>query len=183
MSIDSRLFLIGAMGAGKSAVGRALARLLDFEFADIDLEVEAKAGVDISFIFEKEGETGFRQREHRALINLSEQRNVVIATGGGCVVTEANREVMRDTGTVIYLEASIDQLYERVRCSTHRPLINTEHPRSVLDRIVTTRLPLYAELANLRINTEGRRVHSVAHDIRRKLQQHHKEEQQRIGHT
>ena len=127
MTKPVRLFLIGPMGAGKSAVGRALATAIGYEFADTDSEVEANAGVDIPFIFEKEGEDGFRLREHRALNTLSERQRIVVATGGGCVITPANRDLLEQRGTVIYLAASIDQLYERVRASSHRPLINHHH--------------------------------------------------------
>jgi shikimate kinase len=169
MGDDDRLFLIGAMGAGKSAVGRALAAALGYEFADSDTDIEQHAGVDISFIFDKEGESGFRKREHRALTGLAARPRIVIATGGGCVVTPANRELMRTAGTVIYLQASVDQLYERVRCSSHRPLIQTDDPRGALARIVETRLPLYVDLADMVVDTDGRRVKAVAQDIHRAL--------------
>ncbi len=157
------------MGAGKSAVGRALARLLRYDFVDTDNDIEKHAGVDIPFIFEKEGEEGFREREYRSLIGLSEDPHRVIATGGGCVLAEKNREIMRERGTVVYLEASVDQLYERIRCSTHRPLINTQNPRQMLQDIVDKRLPIYTELAHLTVNTDRRRVRHVAHDIQRRL--------------
>jgi len=183
MGTDSRIFLVGAMGAGKSAVGRALARLLNYDFADSDHDIETHAGVDISFIFEKEGESGFREREQRALASLSERAALVIATGGGCVVTKANRTLMRDTGTVVYLAASIEQLYERVRCSNHRPLINTDNPREELAKIVRARLPLYEDLADLTIDTEGRRVRAVAFDIQRQLHRRQEQEHPRIGHS
>jgi shikimate kinase len=169
MHRQSCIFLIGAMGAGKSAVGRTLARLLGYEFADTDHFIERQSGVDISFIFEKEGESGFRAREQRALETLSLHKNIVIATGGGCIKTPANRDLMRDSGTVIYLQASVDQLYERVRCSSHRPLINTDNPKAVLAGIVHERVPVYEQIADLTIDTERRRVRAVAQDILRQL--------------
>ncbi len=169
MTKPARLFLIGPMGAGKSAVGRALATAIGYEFADTDSEVEAKAGVDIPFIFEKEGEDGFRLREHRALNTLSERQRIVVATGGGCVVTPANRDLLEQRGTVIYLAASIDQLYERVRASNHRPLIKTHDPRAALTDIVQRRLPLYEGMADLTVDTEGQKVHCVARDIVQQL--------------
>ncbi|MFK7888194.1 MAG: shikimate kinase [Gammaproteobacteria bacterium] len=169
MGDDDRLFLIGAMGAGKSAVGRALAGALGYEFADSDACIERHAGVDISFIFEKEGESGFRQREHRALCELTQHQRIVIATGGGCVVTPDNRTLMQKNGLVIYLQASVEQLFERVRCSSHRPLIQTDDPQAALARIVEDRLPLYRELADLVVDTEGQRVKAVAQNIHRAL--------------
>lgn len=165
MTAHPRLFLIGPMGAGKSAVGRALATAIGFDFADTDSEVEANAGVDITFIFEKEGEDGFRLREHRALACLCERQQIVVATGGGCVITPANRDLLEQRGTVIYLAASIDQLYERVRASNHRPLIQNEDPRAALTDIVERRRPLYEAMADVTVDTEGQKVQHVARDI------------------
>ena len=157
------------MGAGKSAVGRALATAIGYDFADTDSEVEANAGVDITFIFEKEGEDGFRLREHRALAGLCKRQRVVIATGGGCVITPANRDLLEQHGTVVYLAASIEQLYERVRCSSHRPLIHTDDPLGALTDIVQRRQPLYEAVADLTVDTEGQKVQTVARDIARQL--------------
>lgn len=165
MSPHERLILIGPMGAGKSAVGRALATLMQYDFADTDHEIEANAGVDIAFIFEKEGEDGFRLREHRALAALCNRPQMVIATGGGCVVTPANRDLLERAGTVIYLAAGIDQLYERVRCSSHRPLIQTDDPRAALQSIVDRRRDLYEAMADLTVDTDGQKVPAVARSI------------------
>ena len=170
MTAPQRLFLIGAMGAGKSAVGRSLATLVHYEFADTDTEVESNAGVDVPFIFEKEGEAGFRLREHRALAGLCERRRIVVATGGGCITTPANRDLLERSGTVIYLAASVDQLYERVRASSHRPLLNTPDPREALADIVARRRALYEGIADVTIDTDGQKVRAVAEDIARQLQ-------------
>ncbi|MEM6638531.1 MAG: shikimate kinase [Pseudomonadota bacterium] len=169
MPDHERIFLIGPMGAGKSAVGRSVASQLDFDFADTDSEVERNAGVDIPFIFEKEGEPGFRLREHRALSALCNRSRVVVATGGGCVTTPANRDLLERNGTVIYLMASIDQLFERVRCSHHRPLLQTDDPRSALELIVASRRDLYESVADVTVDTEGQRVMQVARGIARQL--------------
>lgn len=170
MHKSNRIFLVGSMGAGKSAVGRQLARLLRYAFTDTDHEIEDHAGVDISFIFDKEGEPGFRVRETKALKALAQRRRIVIATGGGCVVTQANRAIMRERGTVVYLSASVEQLFRRVRYGTHRPLLLTDNPRQALADIVAARAPLYEALADLTVDTNGRRVRAVAQEIQRRLQ-------------
>jgi shikimate kinase len=174
-----RIFLVGAMGAGKSAVGRQLARLLHFDFTDTDHEVETRAGVDIAFIFDKEGESGFRARETQALTDVAARSRLVVATGGGCVVAAQNRRIMAESGVVVYLHASVEQLFERVRYGTHRPLLQTDDPRAALARIVEAREPLYRSLADLVIDTGGRRVHAVARSLASALHRHIKEGSQR----
>lgn len=163
------IFLVGPMGAGKSAVGRQLARMLQRDFHDSDAEVEKRTGVDISFIFEKEGEAGFRRREREVIDALTALDGVVLATGGGAVLERSNREILASRGLVVYLEASVDQQLERTRLSGNRPLLDTPHPVERLTRLMQERAPLYRELATLTVATDGRHVREVAQEIRRRL--------------
>ena len=163
------IFLIGPMGAGKSAVGRQLARLLRREFLDSDAEIERRTGVDIPFIFEKEGEEGFRRREREVIAELAGLEGIVLATGGGAVVDPANREVLASRGLVVYLEASVEQQLARTRQSSHRPLLETPDPAERLATLLQQREPLYRELAALTVPTDGRQVKEVAYEIRRRL--------------
>jgi shikimate kinase len=169
MDSNSSVFLVGPMGAGKTAVGRELARLLGLDFVDSDSEIEARTGVDVAFIFEKEGEAGFRRREARAIDELTRRRNIVLATGGGAVLDPANRRALASRGTVIYLEASVKQQLARTRHSQHRPLLQTDDPRGRLAELLAGRDPLYREIADLVVTTDGRRVRQVAGEIRERL--------------
>ena len=164
------VFLIGPMGSGKSAVGRHLARLLRFSFHDSDADIEARTGVDIAFIFEKEGEAGFRQRERESIERLTVLDGVVVATGGGAVILAENRRVLADRGTVVYLETSIAQQMERTRHGRHRPLLNDTDPKLKLGELMHQRAALYAEIADLTVSTDGRRVQLVAEEIYRELE-------------
>ncbi|HEX4153585.1 MAG TPA: shikimate kinase AroK [Steroidobacteraceae bacterium] len=170
MLTQPNIFLIGPMGSGKSAVGRHLARLLHFCFHDSDSDIEAKTGVDIAFIFEKEGEAGFRQREKESIERLTGLEGVVIATGGGAVILKENRQVLAERGTVVYLETSVPQQIERTRHARHRPLLNDTDPEIKLAELMHQRAALYAEIADLRVSTDGRRVQLVAEEIYRELQ-------------
>jgi shikimate kinase len=163
------LFLIGPMGSGKTAVGRQLARRLGLEFLDADTEIERRTGVDIPYIFEKEGEAGFRHREREVIDELSARPGTVLATGGGAVQDAATRERLRARGRVVYLRASVDQQLARTRHSDHRPLLRGDDPRGTLERLMTVRAPLYEELAWLTVDTDGRRVSSVVEEIARSL--------------
>ena len=165
MSPPNNLFLIGPMGAGKSAVGRQLARMLHKSFVDSDDEIESRTGVDIPFIFEKEGEVGFRKREAKVLDDLSQQQGMVLATGGGAVVDEKTRSRLGARGFVVYLQTSVDQQLERTRRGRERPLLAAEDPRQVLEALMADRDPLYREIADLVVNTDGRRVNAVAKEI------------------
>lgn len=153
------------MGSGKTAVGKAVARLLDLRFIDSDAEIEARAGVDIPFIFEKEGEEGFRARERDVIADLTLQDHVVLATGGGAILSAASRELLATRGFVVYLEASIDRQVERTRIGRHRPLLNTADPRTRLTELMAEREPFYVGIANFVIGTDGRRVPAVAEAI------------------
>ena len=163
------IFLIGPMGSGKSAVGRHLARLCRLTFHDSDADIEAKTGVDIAFIFEKEGETGFRLREKEAIERLTRLDGVVLATGGGAVIDADNRRALAERGAVVYLETSIDQQLERTRHGRHRPLLNDTDPQEKLKELMLRRAALYGEIADLTVSTDGRRVQVVAEEIHRAL--------------
>ena len=163
------LFLIGPMGAGKSAVGRQLARLLHLDFIDSDDEIESRTGVDIAFIFEKEGEAGFRKREAAVIDELSLRTGVVLATGGGAVIEPANRSALGARGYVVYLRTSVDQQVARTRKGRERPLLENTDPRETLERLMVEREPMYLEIADLVVDTDGRKVRDVAKEIFGKL--------------
>jgi len=169
MLAKSNLFLVGPMGSGKSAVGRQLARLLGLPFYDSDAEIERRTGVDIPFIFEKEGEAGFRQREHETLEVLTAMRQIVLATGGGAVLLHENRRMLAQRGRVIYLKTSIAQQVERVRQGRSRPLLSKVDPTVKLGELMELRAPLYAEIADVTVTTDHRKVRNVAEDILREL--------------
>jgi shikimate kinase len=165
MKQPSKIFLVGPMGAGKSAVGKQLARSLHLAFADSDDEVESRTGVDISFIFEKEGEEGFRKREASAIDDLTRKENIVVATGGGVVMRPENRNHLGARGFVVYLYTSVDQQVSRTAKGRDRPLLENGNPREILEALFEVRDPLYREIADLVVNTDGRRVKSVADEI------------------
>ncbi len=159
------VFLIGPMGSGKTAVGKALARLTNAPFYDSDKQVEQRTGVDIPFIFEKEGEAGFRQREREAIDALTKLEPIVLATGGGAVLLQENRRHLAERGFVVYLETSIAQQKSRVGHSRNRPLLAESDPTAKLTELMRHRGPLYVEVADLVVPTDGRRVGAVAADI------------------
>ena len=163
------IVLIGPMGAGKTAVGRRLARLLDYRFADSDAVIEERTGVDIPFIFEKEGDAGFRRRERAVIDELTREDRLVLATGGGAVTEAANRRCLAARAHVVYLTASVDQQVERTSRSRNRPLLQIEDPRARLETLMRDREPFYLELADDVVATDGRRVVHVARDIARHL--------------
>jgi shikimate kinase len=169
MLAKSNLILVGPMGSGKSAVGKQLARLLGLPFYDSDAEIERRTGVDIPFIFEKEGEAGFRQREHETLEVLTAMRNIVLATGGGAVLLPENRRMLAERGRVIYLKTSIAQQVERVRQGRSRPLLTKVDPAVKLEELMELRAPLYDEIADVTVTTDNRKVRNVADDVLREL--------------
>jgi shikimate kinase len=161
------VFLIGPMGSGKTAVGKCLARLINAPFYDSDTQIEQRTGVDIPFIFEKEGEAGFRQREREAIDALTRLEPIVLATGGGAVLLEENRRALSTRGFVVYLETSIAQQKSRVGRSRNRPLLQDADPTLKLTELMRHREPLYVEVADIIVPTDGRRVGAVAADIMR----------------
>ena len=163
------VFLIGPMGSGKTAVGRQLARTLGLPFHDSDAEIERRTGVDIPFIFEKEGEAGFRQREHEAIEALTALESIVLATGGGAVLLAENRRLLAERGRVVYLRTSVQQQADRVRHSRHRPLLASGDNSTRLGQLMDTRAPLYAEIADLVVSTDGQRVNNVVEQVLRGL--------------
>ncbi len=165
MKKPQNVFLIGPMGAGKSAVGRQLARLLHLNFMDSDDEIESRTGVDISFIFEKEGEDGFRKREAKVIDDLSKIEGVVLATGGGAVISPQNRSHLGARGFVIYLYTTVDQQLARTQRGRERPLLESGDRRKILEELMEQRDVLYREVADLIIETDGRKVRAVADEI------------------
>jgi shikimate kinase len=163
------VFLVGPMGSGKSAVGRQLARRLGLEFIDSDHEIEARTGVDIPYIFEREGEAGFRLRERDVLDQLTRLAGVLVATGGGAVLDPDTRTRLRSRGCVVYLRTSVEQQLSRTRRSDNRPLLQTPDPRSALERLMQQRAPLYEESADVTVDTDGRKVKTVVDEIERRL--------------
>jgi shikimate kinase len=163
------IFLIGPMGSGKTAVGRHLARLLHYAFHDSDADIEAKTGVDIPFIFEKEGEAGFRIRERESIDRLTLLESIVLATGGGAVIDPANRAALAERGVVVYLVTSVNQQIERTRHARHRPLLHDTDAEQRLKELMGRRAELYVEIADLTITTDGRRVQLVAEEIHQEL--------------
>ena len=154
------IFLVGLMGAGKTSVGRMLARRLHKEFLDADAEIEGATGVKIPVIFEIEGEAGFRMREEKMIEQLTALNNIVLATGGGAVISVANRSLLKSRGRVIYLRAAPEDLWRRTRRDRNRPLLQTPDPLGKLRTLHEQRDPLYREVADLVVDTGAQ---SVAH--------------------
>ena len=169
MAHPKNIFLVGPMGAGKSAVGRQLARSLQLQFVDSDDEVEARTGVDIAFIFEKEGEAGFRKREAAVIDELSQREGIVLATGGGAVMDADSRQHLAARGFVVYLRTSVKQQLERTRRGRERPMLASGDREDVLRKLLEAREPLYQQIADITVETDRRRVAAVAEEIRRAL--------------
>ena len=165
MKHPRNIFLIGPMGSGKSAVGRYLARTLHLSFVDSDDEIESRTGVDIPFIFEKEGETGFRRREAVVIDDLSKMDGVVLATGGGAIIDDESRSRLGGRGFVVYLYTTVDQQVSRTQRGRERPLLENGDPRETLEALLAKRDPLYREIADIVVETDGRKVSSVANEI------------------
>jgi shikimate kinase len=169
MATPQNVFLVGPMGAGKSAVGRQLGRMLHLDFIDSDDEIEARTGVDIPFIFEKEGEDGFRRRESRVIDELTQREGIILATGGGAVIDPQNRNLLGARGFVIYLYTSVDQQLTRTQRGRERPLLENGEPREILESLMQERDPWYREVADLVVDTDGRKVKAVANEILERL--------------
>lgn len=166
MAAKSNIFLVGPMGAGKTTVGRRLAEARGMSFVDSDHEIEARTGVDIALIFEKEGEDGFRKRERLMIAELTLRSNIVLATGGGAILDADSRQWLSARGFVVYLHASVDQQLHRTARSNNRPLLHdVADRRELLQRLFDVRDPLYREIADLVVPTDGRNARVLAREI------------------
>lgn len=163
--MKSNIFLVGPMGAGKTTVGRRLAEARGMTFVDSDQEIEARTGVDIPYIFEKEGEEGFRKREKATIADLSALNGIVLATGGGAILDPESRQLLSARGVVVYLHASLEQQMIRTARADNRPLLNTPDRREVLSRLFGIRDPLYREIADLILQTDGRSAKALVREI------------------
>lgn len=162
MTLSKNIYLVGLMGVGKSTVGKKLASRLGVSFVDCDQELERRNGVTVSTIFDIEGESGFRIRETRLLQELAEEAIGVVATGGGVVTQAENRELLKRKGQVIYLNATVDLLWSRLRYCRNRPLLQTENPKQTLRELHQQRDPLYREVADMVINVgKGSAINTV----------------------
>ncbi|QJR13239.1 shikimate kinase [Usitatibacter palustris] len=166
------IFLIGMMGAGKTTVGRALAKRLGLPFIDTDRALVERTGAPIATIFDLEGEGGFRRRESAMLAEVSQGEDAVVATGGGAVLAEENREVMRAHGTVVYLRARLEFLWDRTKRDTNRPLLATADPRATLAQILEHREPLYLACAHLIVDTGTQSAATLAGRVATALKRH-----------
>jgi 3-dehydroquinate synthase len=162
---NDNIFLVGLMGAGKTTIGRMLARKLGKRFVDSDHEIEARTGASIPWIFEIEGEASFRRREADMIRELTGQHGIVLATGGGAVLDPANRALLAERGTVVYLRAGIGSILQRTSHDRNRPLLQTPDPRRKLEELTSQREPLYREVADLVIDTGRPNVQSMVHTI------------------
>ncbi|MBW0454719.1 MAG: shikimate kinase [Candidatus Kinetoplastibacterium crithidii] len=159
------IFLVGMMGAGKSTIGRSLAQYMDRKFVDLDCEIEAACGVKIPLIFEIEGESGFRKRESDFLQKYSLDERIVLATGGGAILSPYNRQILKSRGIVVYLKAELDVLFKRTNSDHNRPLLDTKDPYSKLQSLLTLRDPMYHEVADIIIDTSFYNVNDIAKEL------------------
>jgi len=166
--VRGNIFLIGPMGAGKSTVGRQLARALGRDFFDSDKEIEKRTGVSISWIFEMEGEAGFRIREQKIIEELTLLNDIVLATGGGAILAEENRRALRSRGNVVYLSATADQLFRRTAKDKKRPLLQTDDPKKQIEELLALRDPLYSSVADVELRTGEQ---SIQHAVTQVIEQ------------
>ena len=170
MAEKRNIFLVGPMGAGKSTIGRELADKLHLEFFDSDHEIERRTGADIAWVFDLEGEEGFRKREETVIEDLSEKQGIVLATGGGSVISSQVRNRLSARGIVVYLETTIDKQVARTQRDRRRPLLQTdEEPRTVLENLAVERNPLYEEIADVIVQTDDQSAKVVASKIVERL--------------
>ncbi len=169
--MKENIILVGLMGAGKSTIGRNLAKSLNMEFFDSDRVIEERTGVDISTIFEIEGEQGFREREEQVIAELCQKENIVLATGGGCVLREVNRKHLREGGHVIYLRTSAELLYSRIRYDKSRPLMQTKSPINTLKKLLDDREPYYLEVADIVMMTGKQKVSVIVRRVEESLKE------------
>lgn len=168
---NKNIFLIGLMGAGKTTIGRQVAKELSLEFFDSDHEIENRIGVTVTHIFDIEGEAGFRKRETAMLDELTEKKGIVLATGGGAILKPENRQFLMSRGTTIYLYANIETLLERTAKDRNRPLLQTSDPEAKLKELYEIRDPLYRETADFIVDTGKDSIRLAIKEIIEKLQQ------------
>lgn len=166
------IIFVGPMGAGKTTIGRQVAKSLGRKFFDSDKEIEKRTGVSIPLIFELEKEEGFRKRESAMIKELSGKQDIVLATGGGAVLKKQNRDIMNKQGYVIYLCAPVEQLMRRTARDKNRPLLQTENPKQTIKDLVKIRDPLYREVADLIMETNGLSVTQVVNKLKKTLKNH-----------
>lgn len=159
------IFLIGPMGAGKSSVGKYLAQQLDMDFYDTDEEIENRTGVEIGWIFDIEGEGGFRKRETTVIKELANLPNIVLATGGGSILEAENRDILTNHGTVIYLEVTLDYQQHRTINDSRRPLLRVKNRKETLEKLYHERAPLYELISDYKVHTDNRSIREVSDEI------------------
>ena len=159
------LFLIGPMGAGKSTIGKQIAKELRLEFFDADQEIELRTGADIAWIFDVEGEAGFRVREEAVIDALTQKQGIILATGGGAILAAGNRKNLASRGTVVYLCATVEQQVKRTARDRRRPLVDHTMPEDSLSNLMAFRDPLYREISDIIIVTDGKSVRTVAQEV------------------
>ena len=157
------------MGAGKTTIGRQIAKLFGYDFFDSDREIEDRTGASIPLIFELEGEEGFRKREQEVIAELCQKNHIVLATGGGAVLKKENQQNLQRSGTIVYLCAGIDDLLERTSRDKNRPLLQTDDPRAKLQSILSEREPIYRELADIILETNKMTVHAAVKKLEKAL--------------
>lgn len=167
--LSGNIFLVGMMGAGKTTVGKLLAKQLGKKFIDSDEEIQKRTGVTIPHIFDVEGEVGFRQREITVIHDLAQLNNIVLATGGGAILCEANRTILRNNGIVVYLKSTVHDLWMRTRNDRNRPLLQTANPQATLKILYEQRDPLYSALADVVMHTGKRSAHNLVLSFHQKL--------------
>ncbi len=172
LPVPGCIFLIGPMGSGKTTVGRHLARRLGMSFADLDLELQQRCGVEVAVIFEIEGEAGFRLRESALLDELSRQDGLVLATGGGSVLKEENRRLLAERGLVVYLQVSIDQQLKRLARDKQRPLLQTADRRQRLRELADRRNPIYESCADLVVRSANISPPAMAANVAQRIRDH-----------
>ena len=171
MAEKRNIFLVGPMGAGKSTIGRHLAQQLHMEFFDSDTVIEERTGADISWVFDVEGEAGFRVREETVINDLSQEQGIVLATGGGSVISKDNRNRLSARGLVVYLETTIEKQLARTQRDKKRPLLQTDAPREVLEALAGERNPMYEEIADYVVRTDDQSAKVVANQIIKMLEE------------
>lgn len=165
MNKAENIYLIGLMGAGKTTIGRQLAKALQLPFYDSDKAIEEQTGVDISTIFEYEGEEGFRVREQNMIEELTQIDGIVLATGGGAILKEANRQALKKNGYVVYLQCTVDKILQRTKRDTQRPLLDTSNPRERIEKLFAEREGLYLSCADFKIETSSMQSKTVVQNI------------------